>query len=118
VISSKRIDETVVVIYPANVLDNNNAHEMKDAISRAKSGGCKHIILNLSGLEFISSAGVGAIISSVQSSREAGGDTIICSASNKILHIFKILGVCDFLTIAENEEAARDLCPAWRPGRE
>ena len=110
-ISRKQVDESVVIISPEKVLDNNNAHEMSEAIMQAQSEGFKYIVLNLSRLDFISSAGVGAILGSVESSRSSGGDIILCNASAKIRHIFEILDLCDFLTIVENEEAAMGMCP-------
>ena len=110
-IARRQVDESVVIICPEKVLDNNNAHEMREAIIRAQSEGYKYIILNLSTLEFMSSAGVGSIIGSVESSRGVGGDIILCHASGKIRHIFEILDLCDFLTIVEDEEAAMGMCP-------
>ena len=70
-----------------------------------------YIILNLSGLEFISSAGVGSILGSVGTSRGMGGDIVLCNTSDKIRHIFEILDLCDYLTMVEDEETARGLCP-------
>ena len=111
-ISRERIDESTLLMHPEEVLDNDRAHQLRRAIMCAQSEGYRYIILNLSGLEYISSAVVGSIISSVQASRRMGGDIVLCCASEKILHILGILGLCEFLTIAENEEAARSLCPS------
>ncbi len=111
-ITRKQVDENVLIIFPEKVLDNNNAHEMSETISQAQSEGYKYIIMNLSALDFISSAGVGSILGSVGSSREMGGDIILCHASEKIRHIFEILDLCDFLTIVENEGAAMNVCPS------
>jgi anti-anti-sigma factor len=110
-IARKRVDEKVVVLSPEKVLDNNNAHEMSEAMIQAQSEGYKYIILDLSALNFISSAGVGAILGSVGSSRGMGGDIILCGVSSKIRHVFEILDLCDFLTIVEDEEAAMGMCP-------
>ena len=110
-IARKQVDESVVILSPEKVLDNNNAHEMSEAIIQAQSEGYKYIVLNLSSLDFISSAGVGAILGSVGSSRGMGGDIILCHASAKIRHIFEILDLCDFLTIVEDEQAAMGMCP-------
>ena len=105
-ISRKKIDESVLRIHPEKALDHTSAREMREVILEAQSEGYRHIILSLSGLDFISSAGVGSIIAAVQSLREVGGDVVLCNASDKILHILNILGLCSFLTIVETEEAA------------
>jgi stage II sporulation protein AA (anti-sigma F factor antagonist) len=110
-IARKQVDESVVMISPEKVLDNNNAHEMSEAIIQAQSEGYKYIILNLSTLDFISSAGVGSILGSIESSRGMGGDIILCHVPAKIRHIFEILDLCDFLTIVADREAAMSMCP-------
>jgi stage II sporulation protein AA (anti-sigma F factor antagonist) len=110
-ITRRQVDESIAIICPEKVLDNNNAHEMSESIIQAQSEGYKYIILNLSTLDFISSAGVGSILGTVGSARGMGGDIILCHASDKIRHIFEILDLCDFLTIVEDEEAAMGRCP-------
>jgi anti-anti-sigma factor len=110
-ISWNEVNESCVTLRPEGVLDNNNAHEMSEAILKAQSEDRKYIILDLSALEFISSAGVGSILGSVGSSRAVGGDIVICNVSDKIRHIFEILDLCDFLTMVPDEAAAREICP-------
>jgi len=113
-IARKQVDENVIVLSPEKVLDNHNAHEMSEAIIQAQSEGCKYVILNLSSLDFISSAGVGSILGSVGSSRVMGGDIILCHVSGKIRHVLDILDLCEFLTIVQDEEAAIGMCPVGR----
>jgi anti-anti-sigma factor len=110
-ISRKEVDGNCIVLRPEKALDNSNAHEMTEEILRAQSEGHRYVILNLEALEFISSAGVGSILGSVGSSRTAGGDIILCNAPDKIRHVFEILDLCEFLTIVDDEAAARALCP-------
>ena len=113
-ITRKQVDENVIILSPEKVLDNNNAHEMSEAIIQAQSEGFKYVILNLSMLDFISSAGVGAILGSVGASRGMGGDIVLCHVSGKIRHVFEILDLCEYLTIVEDEAAAIGMCPVGR----
>jgi anti-anti-sigma factor len=109
-IPTRRVDDNVVVICPERVLDNDSAHEMSEAMIGAQSEGYKYIIVDLSRLDFISSAGVGSILGVVGSSRASGGDIVLCNASDKVRHIFEILDLCDYLTIVESEDAALNIC--------
>jgi anti-anti-sigma factor len=99
-----------IIIRPCRVLDNSNAHEMSKAISQAQVEGWKYIIIDMSELQFLSSAGVGSILGGVGRSRERGGDIILCDLPDKILHVLEILDLCDYLTIKSSGEIARDLC--------
>jgi len=109
-LSFKIINDDTLLINSGRVIDNNNAHEMVDTISTAQKKGYKNIILDMSQMEFISSAGVGSILGTIESSREAGGDIIICNASDNILHIFRVLDLTDYLTIKNNTAEALGHC--------
>jgi len=104
------INDETIIIDSGKVLDNNNAHEMVDLISDVQEEGYKVIILNMKKLEFLSSAGVGSILGTIETSREAGGDIVLCNVSDSILHILKVLDLADYLTIKENEQKAISMC--------
>ena len=110
-VSSKALWEEVIrddtlVITTGVSLDNNNAHEMVDAILSAQSRGFTRIVIDMKNLEFLSSAGVGSILGTVEASREAGGDIILCNVSQNIMHVFSVLDLAEFLTVKENRTQA------------
>ena len=108
-ISRRELDDHTVVIDPGRVLDNSNAHEMTQLIDTVRAEGHTYVILDMSNLEFMSSAGVGSILASVGTVRESGGDIILCNLSEKIEHILKILDLCEYLTITSCEDSAREV---------
>ncbi len=107
-ISVKKMGTDTAVLSPGKVLDNTNAHEMTEAICAAQGGGFKNILIDMDELEFLSSAGVGSILGTVEASRETGGDIVLCGPSDKIVHILDVLDLCDYLTIKSREEAERE----------
>ena len=109
-IKTELVNDQTMVINPGKVIDNNNAHEMVDVISEIQGKGYKYIILDMSEMEFISSAGVGSILGTIEISREAGGDIIICNASENIIHIFDVLDLTDYLTVKDSRETALANC--------
>jgi anti-anti-sigma factor len=111
-ITQDRIDKASIVINPGTVLDNNNAHEMTEMLNAAQSDGCKYLILDMSELEFLSSAGVGSILGALGRTRESGGDIILCNVPDKIFHVLKILDLCDYLTIRQTTQEATEGCAA------
>jgi anti-sigma B factor antagonist len=103
-ISEKRLGTDTMVLMPGKVLDNTNAHEMTEAICGAQGEGFKNIIVAMEDLDFLSSAGVGSILGTVEVSRDMGGDIVLCGPSEKIVHILEVLDLCDYLTIKSHEE--------------
>jgi anti-anti-sigma factor len=108
-IEQKILSPEAIILNPGESLDNNNAHIMVDAIAKAQASGYKYIIIDMARLGFISSAGVGSILGTVEESREKGGDIILCNVSETIRQILTVLDLTDYLTIRINENAAREL---------
>lgn len=105
-ISKQPLGNDAIVINPGKVMDNSNANEMLEIICSAQAEGRNNIILDLSNLEFLSSAGVGSIIGSIETSREAGGDIILCGVSDKIRHILEVLDLEDYLSLKPSVQNA------------
>ncbi|MEW5702540.1 MAG: STAS domain-containing protein [Candidatus Zixiibacteriota bacterium] len=101
-------DDTLLVSV-GNALDNTNAPELLSVITEAQTKGFRFVILNLDGLQFLSSAGVGAIIGTVEVAREMQGDIILCHLSPGIRHVLDVLDLSDYLTIAADLQAAEIL---------
>ncbi len=108
-IEQKVLSPETIILDPGESLDNNNAHIMVDAITGAQASGYKFIIIDMARLGFISSAGVGSILGTVEESREKGGDIILCNVSETIRQILDVLDLTDYLTIKNDENAAKEL---------
>jgi anti-anti-sigma factor len=98
-ITQRQIKDDTILITAPRALDNSNAHQMLYAITCAQAARRKFIILDMANLEFISSAGVGSILGTVESSREIGGDIILCNVMPNVLHVLQVLDLTDYLTI-------------------
>jgi len=112
VFRTEKVNEHTIIVHTGKHLDNSNAHEMTASLSEAQDAGFKHIIIDMSELEFLSSAGVGSILGVLGRSRDNGGDIVLCNVRDRILHILDVLDLCDFLTIKQDEQQARAFCLA------
>lgn len=108
------INDDTWVIAVGTALDNSNALEMLNAIRGAYEGGFRRIIIDMAKLEFLSSAGVGSILGSIEDIREQGGDIILCHLSPQIRHVFEVLDLADYFTMTESRDTA---CTANIPTR-
>lgn len=105
-IQGRVLDQDRFIIDPGRQLDNDNAHEMVQVVSKAQAEGYRYIIIDMSNLQFISSSGVGSILGSVEVSREAGGDIILCNVSDTVRNILNVLDLVEYLTLAADTEDA------------
>ncbi|MGB3464684.1 MAG: STAS domain-containing protein [Cyclobacteriaceae bacterium] len=75
---------------------------MRDAISKSTN-----IIVDLTELEYISSAGLGVFMSYLQELEANQQKFIIYGLNEKVLEVFQILGLDQLLVIEDNEAEAR-----------
>ena len=112
--AKRALKDDVLTIDTGEMLDNNNAHEMVASINVTLEEGYRHIILDMSNLEFLSSAGVGSILGTVEIARESGGDIILCDASPTIIHVLEVLDLADYLTVMASLGEAAAACGVER----
>ena len=106
----KQINDDKALIVTGETLDNNNAHEMVEAVTSAQTREFKFIIVDMADLEFLSSSGVGSILGTVEISRDMQGDIVLCNVSGTILHVLEVLDLADFLTIKSTMQDAVAMC--------
>ncbi|NMC43206.1 MAG: STAS domain-containing protein [candidate division Zixibacteria bacterium] len=104
------LHDDVFLINPGRILDNSNAHEMVHALTGAQADGFRYVVLDMTALEFLSSAGVGSLLGSVDLFREQGGDIILCHVPEPIMHILRVLDLADFFTIKSDTRQAAVAC--------
>ena len=109
-VRQQTLSDSTLLIETGKSLDNGNAHEMVNLITSAQSRGYVHIVLDMAALEFLSSAGVGSILGTVEMFREAGGDIYLCNMSDNIRHVLEVLDLTDYLTLHASRQDAVAAC--------
>lgn len=98
------------IIRTGTVLDNSNAEEFSSLLMDIYSSGAKHLIIDMSALEFLSSAGIGSIVGTVELFRERDGDIVLTQVSDKIMKILAVLSLASYLTVCRSTEEATTRC--------
>ena len=92
----KNAEETVVEV--VGRLDTTTAPALDKTINE-DIGETKNLILDLKGLEYISSAGLRVLLSA-QKKMKQKGSMIVKNVCAEIMEVFEITGFADILTIA------------------
>jgi anti-sigma B factor antagonist len=79
---------------------------LRDSISRLLKQSRKNIVLNLSGLQYLDSSGIGELAKSYVSVVKAGGEMKVVGLSSKVEEILKITQLYHVFPEFPNEEAA------------
>ena len=79
---------------------------LHDTISNLVRQGRKRIILNLSGLEYLDSSGIGLLVRNYMTVIKAGGEMKVVGLTSRVEEILKITKLSQVLAECQDEEAA------------
>ncbi|WP_425390068.1 STAS domain-containing protein [Ekhidna sp.] len=104
-ITTEKIDD-IHLISVKGEIDAGSSIYLDDALKSAMEQGEKKIIADLSGLDYISSAGLGVFISHLDEFKLKEIQLTLFGINETVKQVFDILGLEKLLTIVENKEAA------------
>ncbi len=101
-----RSESEVQILDLRGELDAHTATELEAAIQKCQDDGTYRIVINGSNLQYISSAGLGVFMASIEEIREKGGDIKISALQPKVFNVFDLLGFPMLFDIVSSDEEA------------
>lgn len=92
----------VSVISVRGYVDTTTSSELEESLKRLLRKGRFDIVIDLGGVNYISSAGWGIFISEIKEIRENGGDLKLAAMIGDVYEVFELL---EFQTILESYES-------------
>ena len=111
VISEERLNSPVslTLLSLRGAIETTNASTLEEAIDRILRTRCYRIVVDLSGVTYISSAGWGIFISEIKRVRRNSGDIKLAAMTAPVREVFDLLEFNNILRPYESkEEAVRD----------
>ena len=103
---SVRKEKNVSVVSVTGRMDAVTAPEFEKNLSELMSKGEKKFLVNLAGLEYISSAGLRSILVIAKRSKAGQDEVIFSGLRGPVEEVFKISGFHSIFKIFDSEEAA------------
>jgi anti-sigma B factor antagonist len=98
--------EDVVLLYPKGFINAHTVRIFEQEIQKALQQRRFKIVINCSGLAYIASAGLGAIMGAIEEIRRNGGDLRLANLNETVRNIFEILGFNHLYKIFPSENEA------------
>ena len=80
--------------------------ELDDALTKLLQDNRNQIVLNLEGVDYISSAGLRAVVKAYQAAKKSGGDVRLASVSTPVEVILRTVGMMQMLQMYPTEQEA------------
>jgi anti-sigma B factor antagonist len=87
-------------------IDSETAPELDDALAKLLQQDRHQIVLNLQDVDFMSSAGLRAIVKAHQAAKKAGGDLRLASVSEPVEVILRTVGMMQMLQMYPSDQEA------------
>lgn len=92
------------VCRPIGELDAFTVGQFRETLTEL--GGGQRLLIDLSGVPFLDSAGLGALIGGVRRSREAGGDVAVYGARPAVARLLHTTGFDRVASVSDSEQEA------------
>lgn len=102
----------VLVVVPLGRIDSNTSGALEKRLLQHLAGGEKRLVVDLLGVEYISSAGLRVLLLAANKLRPLGGQLVLCSMGQSVREVFELAGFTAVFTI----EASRELALARLAG--
>ncbi len=97
---------TVTEIAIRGSLDGLTAGALMDSLAALVRSGQSHLVVDFSGVDYISSAGLRALLATVKESRQAGGDLRLSGVSADVNRVLELSGFTNILKVFPDSGAA------------
>jgi stage II sporulation protein AA (anti-sigma F factor antagonist) len=94
----------VTVVEAIGRLDSANAPKLQERIGALIAGGKPSVLLDLSKVEYISSAGFRSLLLLARQATQTKCRFVLCGLTPKVRQLFELGGFLDILPIAQNRE--------------
>jgi anti-sigma B factor antagonist len=103
---TERVLENTLVVDIAGSLDTQTAGAAMDALQVHLDGKPDNFLINLAGLDFVSSSGLRVILRAAKQVRVNGGNMKVCGARGMVKEVLEISGFDRLLALHDEEAQA------------
>ena len=102
---STRTDNNIYIVAIAGSLDSTTSPEAQKSLD-AVVAGARKVVLDFTGLDYISSAGLRVLLGAAKQLRGSGGKLAMFGLNQSVREVFEISGFSTILSIYQSEAEA------------
>ena len=89
-VQTRQVDSGATVVAPTGRLDVAGAPALKDAISEALKNGTPRVVLDMEGISFVDSTGLGSVIAALKQIRSSQGDLRLAAPNQQVRVVLEL----------------------------
>jgi len=104
--TESRVAENVSVLKIGGEIELSNAAQLREALMGAAEAGHAGLVVDLAGVSFIDSTGIGVLVGALKRAREHGSTFVLAGAQRRVRRVFEITGLLGVFALAETVQDA------------
>ena len=104
----EKTESSIQVISPKGRIDALSAGSLEEKLNNVMEAGHLNLVVDFSGVEYISSAGLRVLLSALKKIKKDDGDIRLCSLQAQVLQVFEMAGFIQVFKILPSEKNAID----------
>jgi anti-anti-sigma factor len=88
-----------LILYLTGYIETYNSNFFQNRVNRAIESGFIRLIFHCSGLNYVSSTGIGSFTAFLKAVKPRGGDLVLLEIQPKVYEVFQLLGFSSFLIL-------------------
>jgi anti-sigma B factor antagonist len=105
-LNEKMIDGTAVLTLKGDLLGEPETTEVRDKIHSLVGDDVKRVVIDLGGVNYVNSSGLGTLIAALTTMRNAGGELRLARIDEKVKNLFVITQLVKVFETYETVERA------------
>jgi anti-anti-sigma factor len=94
------------IVAPVGRVDGTNAGTLRTALEALDAAGERRIVVDLGGVDYISSAGLNVLFSLAKQMHEIGGALALCALGSQVRRVFELAGYMPHFTVTATRDEA------------
>jgi anti-anti-sigma factor len=96
----------VLIVAPVGRLDTTTSTDLENRLLRLLNEGERRLVLDLVGIEYVSSAGLRVLLLVAKRLKAAEGDLVLCRLSPAVRQVFELAGFVSLFRLEASREQA------------
>jgi len=105
-VNTRQINDSIHLVEVQGEIDVYTSPRVKETVNELIEGGKYNFAINLEGVRYIDSTGLGVLIGALKKVREHNGRIVLICTNPQIKKIFNITGLIKIFEIYKDEEEA------------
>jgi anti-sigma B factor antagonist len=107
-ITNREVDGVTVVTLEGRIVLGEESHSFREKLKSLLVEGKKKIVLNMAGIKYIDSSGLGALVAAHYSAKTQSASMRLCNLGGKFYEVLQITKLLTVFDVYDSEAAAVD----------